>query len=121
MSEVISNKKSWENLYTSTQKLNQARSGHEMFSDTDIVSLKNLVKNILCTFLKEEILQKAMKVYIDKELQNHLVHDMAKRPPREDESIEDWCKVIFCENKFGVVFNSLESGYIWSHQPIMDD
>jgi hypothetical protein len=99
----------WENLYHSTQSLTQANSAHQMFTDQDILELDELVKGVFIKFLKRGELHQGIKVYVNRELDNSIVHEMAGRPPKPDESIEEWCKVIFGERRFGVVFNSLES------------
>ena len=108
MSEVISNKKSWENLYISSQRLTQANSSDDMFSDDDIVSLSNLVKKVIVKFLENGVLHQGIKVYVNRKLDNEAVQKMAERKPREEETIEEWCNEIFGEDKFGVIFNSLE-------------
>ena len=109
MTNNPSTAQSWKNLYHSTQSLTQADSGHLMFTEQDILDLDEMVKRIFIKFLAEGELHKGIKVYVDRELQNGMVEEMADRPPLPEESIEDWCKVIFGERKFGVIFNSLES------------
>jgi hypothetical protein len=106
---MICDKSVWQQFYQNSKGLQLPSFSHNMFSDQDIHELKDLVKSILINFLEAGELHYGIKVYLNKELQNHWVQDMAERLPTEEESIEDWCKVIFGEKKFGVVFNSLES------------
>ena len=99
----------WNQLYSDTQKLTKAASAHHVFSQDDIAFIEQRLKRILHAFLSQEELHQGIKVYVDQQLNNKVVRQMASQKPTEDESLEEWCSSIFQEKKFGVVFNSLES------------
>jgi len=101
--------KHWDDFYSKTSALKMANSSDNMFTDEDIVSLRESIKRILVQFFQKGDLNRGIKVYVNKELRNNFKQKMADRLPAETESIEEWCKEIFGDNKFGVVFNSLES------------
>lgn len=99
----------WEQLYSQSEQLTQATSIHEVFTQEDINFVESRLKIILDTFLTRGELNKGIKVYVNHELRNNVVDQMAQQKPTKEESLENWCSSIFGEEKFGVIFNSLES------------
>ncbi len=99
----------WNQLYSDSEKLTKATSLQEVFTDEDISFIENRLKTILTRFLEKGELHKGIKIYIDKKLSNHYTEQMALYKPNAEESLENWCTSLFEDQKFGVVFNSLES------------
>ena len=99
----------WHKLYADSKKLTNATSIQEAFTKNDISFIEDRLKTILTRFLEKGELHQGIKIYIDKKLSNHYTEDMVARKPKEGESLQDWCTAIFEDQKFGVVFNSLES------------
>ncbi len=99
----------WHQLYGQSEKLTQATSIHNAFSDDDITFVEQRLKNVLKRFLEKGELHKGFKVYVDQKLDNSYIKRMAEQPPSGNESIHDWCMSIFGDQKFGFIFNSLES------------
>lgn len=99
----------WEQLYTESEHLTQATSIHEVFTQDDIDFVESRLKNALNTFLTRGELNKGIKVYVDKQLRHDYPKKMAEQKPSGNESLEVWCRSIFGDEKFGVIFNSLES------------
>lgn len=101
--------KKWENLYNKSNQLTKPFSIDNLLSDNEIIDLQKTVINILNCFLDKGELHKGIKIYIDKILRNDFVDKMMKTRPKENESLEEWSTKIFGEDKFGIVFNSLET------------
>jgi hypothetical protein len=99
----------WEDLYTKTNGLTKPNSIDKLLSKDEIKNIENTVIKVLNAFFDKGDLHKGMKVYIDKILRNDFVEIMASKRPQEDESLKEWGDKIFGDNKFGVVFNSLEA------------
>lgn len=99
----------WNQLYSKSLGLKQATSIHNAFTEEDISFIENRLKIILRNFLEGRELHKGIKIYVDKILRNDVVEKMASLKPNQDQSLEEWCRSIFQNEKFGVVFNSLES------------
>lgn len=99
----------WEQLYSASEQLTQATSIHNVFSDEDIAFVEQRLKSVLRRFLEKGELHKGFKVYVDQKLDNSYIKKMAAQTPSDDESIRDWCMSIFGDQKFGFIFNSLES------------
>lgn len=102
-------KDSWNQLYSDSEQFTKATSFHEVFTQDDIRFIESRLKVVLNTFLTLGELNKGIKVYVDKQLRNDYPMKMAEQKPTKKESLQDWCHSIFGEEKFGVVFNSLES------------
>ena len=98
----------WEYLYNKTHRLTKPFSVDNLLSDKEVIDLEKNVINILNRFLDSGELHKGIKIYVDKILRNDIVHKMVKIRPEQSESLKEWTDKIFGENKFGVVFNSLE-------------
>lgn len=99
----------WEYLYDKTQQLSKPFSLDNLLSDKEIINLEKSVINILNIFLDRGELHKGIKVYVDKILKNEIVQKMVTIRPRQNESLKEWTNKIFGEDKFGIVFNSLEA------------
>ena len=105
---VLNRAESWKQLYSNSEKLSKATSIHNAFSQEDIDFVESRLKYILRQFLKKGEWHKGIKTYIDNTLRNDIVSKMALQPPMEELSLQNWCSQIFEDQKFGVVFNSLE-------------
>ncbi|WP_425656882.1 RNA methylase [Tenacibaculum ascidiaceicola] len=103
------NSETWKKLYQNSQELTKPTSIDNILSDDDVTFLKQELKNIINRFLDKGELHKGIKVYINHELQNGIAEEMAANRPEEHETIEQWCMKLFGDQKFGVVFNSLET------------
>ncbi|XRE43251.1 hypothetical protein ACIVBQ_001455 [Tenacibaculum discolor] len=103
------NSKTWKKLYQNSQELTKPTSVDNILSDDDVAFLKQELKNIINRFLDKGELHKGLKVYINHELQNGIAEEMTANRPKEHETIEQWCMKLFGDQKFGVVFNSLET------------
>ncbi|MDX8552328.1 RNA methylase [Tenacibaculum sp. 1B UA] len=103
------NSETWKKLYHNSQELTKPTSINSILSDDDVTFLKQELKNIINRFLDKGELHKGIKVYINHELQNGIAEEMAANRPKENETIEQWCIKLFGDQKFGVVFNSLET------------
>lgn len=103
------NSETWKKLYQNSQELTKPTSIDNILSDDDVTFLKQELKNIINRFLDKGELHKGIKVYINHELQNGIAEEMAANRPEENETIEQWCMKLFGDQKFGVVFNSLET------------
>lgn len=103
------NSETWKKLYHNSQELTKPTSIDNILSDDDVTFLKQELKNIINRFLDKGELHKGIKVYINHELQNGIAEEMAANRPEENETIEQWCMKLFGDQKFGVVFNSLET------------
>ncbi len=103
------NSETWKKLYQNSQELTKPTSIDNILSDDDVTFLKQELKNIINRFLDKGELHKGIKVYINHELQNGIAEEMAANKPEEHETIEQWCMKLFGDQKFGVVFNSLET------------
>lgn len=103
------NSETWKKLYQNSQELTKPTSIDNILSDDDVTFLKQELKNIINWFLDKGELHKGIKVYINHELQNGIAEEMAANRPEEHETIEQWCMKLFGDQKFGVVFNSLET------------
>ncbi|NVK09563.1 MAG: RNA methylase [Tenacibaculum sp.] len=103
------NSETWKKLYQNSQELTKPTSIDNILSDDDVIFLKQELKNIINRFLDKGELHKGIKVYINHELQNGIAEEMAANRPEENETIEQWCMKLFGDQKFGVVFNSLET------------
>lgn len=103
------NSETWKKLYQNSQELTKPTSIDNILSDDDVSFLKQELKNIINRFLDKGELHKGIKVYINHELQNGIAEEMAANRPKDEETIEQWCMKLFGDQKFGVVFNSLES------------
>jgi len=99
----------WNQLYKRSDKLTQATSIHNAFTQEDISFIEQRLKQVLIKFFEKGELHKGLKVYVDQELDHQHVKKMASKKPTKEESIEDWCLSIFGNKKFGFVFNALES------------
>jgi len=99
----------WNELYAHSEQLTQATSIHNVFSQEDINFIEGRLKYILNKFLTKGELNKGIKVYVDKQLRHDYPKKMAEQKPTEKDSLEEWCSSIFENEKFGVIFNSLES------------
>lgn len=99
----------WDRLYKDSKQLTCATSIHDVFTNEDISFVENRLKNTLKKFLEKGELYRGFKVYVDQKLDNSYIKKMAAQPPSDKESIQDWCTTIFGDQKFGFIFNSLES------------
>jgi hypothetical protein len=99
----------WNQLYSNSDKLTQATSIHDVFTQDDIDFIESRLKYVLHKFLTRGELNKGIKVYVNHELRNNMTEQMAVQKPTDDASLEEWCSSIFGAEKFGVIFNSLES------------
>jgi hypothetical protein len=109
MTQKLNAVNAWNQLYVDSEQLTQATSIHEVFTQEDINFIESRLKYILHTFLTKGELNKGIKIYVDRQLQNNVVDQMALQKPTKETSLEDWCTSIFDDKKFGVIFNSLES------------
>ncbi|MDP2540055.1 RNA methylase [Tenacibaculum discolor] len=103
------NSETWKKLYQNSQELTKPTSIDNILSDNDVTFLKQELKNIINRFLDKGELHKGIKVYINHALQNGIAEEMAANRSEEHETIEQWCMKLFGDQKFGVVFNSLET------------
>lgn len=102
-------KNNWDQLYSDSEKLTKATSIHAMFTQEDISFVESRLKCILTKFLKKKDLNAGIKIYVNQELRNNYAEIMAQKQPTNEGSLEEWCHSIFGFEKFGVVFNHLES------------
>ncbi|CAM1357740.1 RNA methylase [Tenacibaculum xiamenense] len=101
--------KNWNQLYTLSKELTKPASVDNIFSNEDVNYLQQELKNVINKFLDRGELHKGIKIYINQELNNAKVYEMVENRPEKDKTIEDWCNQLFGNDKFGVVFNSLEA------------
>ncbi|WP_428743493.1 RNA methylase [Tenacibaculum sp.] len=103
------NTETWKKLYLNSKEFTKPTSVDNILSDADVTFLKEELKNIINRFLDKGGLHKGIKVYINHELQNGIAEEMATNRPKDNENIEQWCTRFFGNQKFGIVFNSLET------------
>jgi len=109
MNKTLSPEKTWKNFYETTAGLKKPGSVSALIGAEDQLALITIVKTVLIQFLRKGELNQGLKIFIDGELSNHFASKMQARPAQEEESLEDWCSVIFGDRKFGLVFNSMEA------------
>jgi hypothetical protein len=99
----------WKSLYTKTNGLTKPNSIDNLLLAEERIKLEKSIIQVLNSFLDKGETHVGIKIYVEKVLRNDFVEVMASNRPQKNESLEDWSAKIFGDNKFGVVFNSLES------------
>ncbi len=102
------NKEGWNKIYNKTNKLTKPSNKSHLISNKDIIDLELLIKDVLVNFLKQGNVHLGLKIYINNVLRNDVSNKMLSNIPSKDISLEDWSKIIFGEEKFGIILNSLE-------------
>lgn len=100
----------WKGLVEDSQQLVKPTQIHQLLSKTDISEVHDLIKEIIHAFIDRGEHHIGIKTYINHILKNDVAPKMVENPPLENQTIEEWCKTIFKEEKFGMVLNTLE-GY----------
>ena len=99
----------WEEFYTKSAQLTKPTAINNVLSDEDVTELQQQLKTVINKFLDKGELHKGIKVYINHELNNAKVEEMASNRPGSKETIEQWSMRLFGNQKFGMVVNSLET------------
>lgn len=99
----------WEEFYTKSAQLTKPTAINNVLSDEDVTELQQQLKTVINKFLDKGELHKGIKVYINHELNNAKVEEMASNRPGSKETIEQWSMRLFGDQKFGMVVNSLET------------
>ena len=102
------NSNTWNTFFDDTLQLSKPAQAKQLVSKTDIVEIKQLIIDVLKGFLSKEDLHVGLKVYINNELRNDVIADMAMNPPTLEGSLEEWSQQIFGDQKFGMVLIGLE-------------
>ncbi|MAP81087.1 MAG: RNA methylase [Aequorivita sp.] len=99
----------WHLFYKDSNYFKNPASAKQLLNKNDISSLKLLLIEVLNRFFeKKEELHIGLKVYVNNNLRNDKIQQMAAHPPKPGESLETWAKQIFGSEKFGIVLIGLE-------------
>ncbi|NNF33687.1 MAG: RNA methylase [Saprospiraceae bacterium] len=105
----MSRDEKWDDLYEKSERLTRPYSIDDVLGEQEMIDLEKSVIRIINRFLDKGELHKGIKVYVNHHLKNDLVDKMVEIRPEENESIEEWGMRIFGHDRYGVVFNSLET------------
>jgi hypothetical protein len=98
----------WEEFYKASSELRKPVNIQGVLPERKIAEIKQLILEIFAEFLKRGELHIGLKTYINQELRNDTADKMYQNPPADGQSLEDWIEVLFGDQKFGIVLNSLE-------------
>lgn len=98
----------WKQLHDETEGLKKPGALNDLISPQVIPELERGIIRVINRFLDEGAWHLGLKIFIQKELRNDLAHRLDANRPKEEEGLERWAQQIFEEQKFGIVFNSLE-------------
>jgi len=99
----------WKELYENSERLTRPYSIDHVLARQEMIDLEKSVVKIINCFLDKAELHKGIKIYTNNHQRNDLVEKMAKMRPAITESLKDWGVKIFGQERYGVVFNSLEA------------
>jgi hypothetical protein len=99
----------WSSLFKKTNGLSTPSSIDKLLLPEEIYILEKTIIKVLNGFFDKGETHAGIKIYVEKELRNDFIDVMASNRPQENETLEEWGIKIFGDDKFGVIFNSLES------------
>jgi ElaB/YqjD/DUF883 family membrane-anchored ribosome-binding protein len=99
----------WSKLYSQTKGLKEAQHIQAVLNPEEINKLLSLLVEVWQEFASHNNSGKGLKAYIDQELRNDAAQNLVENPPSNSETLEQWTKRIFKDQKFGAVINELEA------------
>ena len=101
--------RNWDQLIHTTKQLTKPNAHKGLLTDQDISELKTALIRIINRFFDKGEIHKGLKIYVEGELKNVYADKMSQIKPSEIDGLQEWGKKVFEDQKYGVVFNSLES------------
>lgn len=98
----------WERFLQDTSNLDKPAQAKQLISEAEIGSIQELMKEVIRGFLAKQDIHIGLKVYINKELRHEYLEKMITHPPSKNQTIEQWSKEIFGDQKFGMILIGLE-------------
>ncbi|MBO3697582.1 RNA methylase [Roseivirga sp. E12] len=102
------NSNSWSNFLNDSNQLSKPARAQQIISEQDVTETKLLLNDVLKGFLTQENLHMGLKTYVNGELRNDFIDQMAMNPPSAEASLKDWSHEIFGDQKFGMILIGLE-------------
>lgn len=99
---------SWDQFLQDTSSLVKPSQAKQLISASEIDSIQELLIEVLSGFLAKKDIHIGLKVYINKELRHEYLEKMIAHPPGKNQSLEQWSKKIFGDQKFGMILIGLE-------------
>lgn len=100
----------WKNTIEQSKQLKSPINIQQILSKDEIEMAHTLIKEIIHRFIDKGEHHIGLKTYVNQNLDHFVIRRMVENPPQKEQTLEEWCRFIFQEEKFGMVLNTIE-GY----------
>lgn len=102
------NLSSWKTFSYNTNSFKKPAHAKQLISNEDIAEINILLITILIDFFAKKDIHIGLKIYVNNELRNDFINKMVANPPKTGDSLDEWSKKIFGDQKFGMILIGLE-------------